>query len=106
MCYFYLGNLQRVFHLLKQSACVILDADVRANNVELFKKLNWLPLHLEVKVNICIQVYKRANGQSSSYMNDLLLDISDHNSQNGSLNLVCPRFKRESEGGGGGVQLA
>ena len=41
-----------------------LDADTLANSVELFVKLNWLPLHLEVKVNICIQNYKRVNGHS------------------------------------------
>ena len=53
----------------------ILDADTLANSVELFVKLNWLPLHLEVKVNICIQNYKRVNGHSPSYMhmNDLLV---------------------------------
>ena len=96
------GSLQRGFCVQKRNAHVILDADTRANSVELFKKLNWLPLHLEVKVNICIQVYKRINRQSPSYMNDLLVlnsDINDRNSRNGSLNLVCPRFKRESEGG-------
>ena len=35
-------------------------------------------------------------------MNELLIlnsDINDRNSRYGSLNLVCPRFKRESEGG-------
>ena len=53
----------------------ILDADTLANSVELFVKLNWLPLHLEVKVNICIQNYKRVNGHSPScmHMNDLLV---------------------------------
>ena len=68
---------------------------------ELFKKLNWLPLHVEVKVNICIQVHNRINGHSPSYTNDLLVlnsDINDRNSRNSSLNLVCPRFKRETEG--------
>ena len=68
---------------------------------ELFKKLNWLPLHVEVKVNICIQVHSRINGHSPSFTNDLLVlnsDINDRNSRNRSLNLVCPRFKRETEG--------
>ena len=62
------GNLQRVLRLQKRSARAILDADTLANSVELFVKLNWLPLHLEVKVNICIQNYKRVNGHSPSYM--------------------------------------
>ena len=68
------GNLQRVLRLQKRSARAILDADTLANSVEVFVKLNWLPLHLEVKVNICIQNYKRVNGHSPSYMhmNDLL----------------------------------
>ena len=86
-----------------RNSSVLLDARLcELNSVELFKKLNWLPLHLEVKVNICVQVYKRINGQSPSYMNDLLVlnsGINDRNSRNCSLNLVCPRFKRESAGG-------
>ena len=45
-----LGNLQRV-----------LDTDTQEKSVELFKKLNWLPFYFEVKVNICIQVYKHIN---------------------------------------------
>ncbi|KAL9978894.1 hypothetical protein ACROYT_G016477 [Oculina patagonica] len=42
-----LGNLQRILRLQKRAARVILDADTRANSVELFKILNWLPVHLE-----------------------------------------------------------
>ena len=97
-----LGKLQKVFRLQRRAAHVFLDADTRANGVELFKELNWLPVHLEVKINISAQVYKRINGQSPSYINELLIlnsDINERNSKNGSLNLVCPRFKPESEGG-------
>ena len=97
-----IGNFQRVVRLQKRYARVILDADTRANNAELFEKLNWLPLQLEVKANICTQVYKPIYGQSPSYMNDLLVlnsDLNDRCSRNGSLNLVFPRFKQESEGG-------
>lgn len=54
-------------------------------------KSNWLPLHLEMKVNICIQGYKHIiNGHSPSYMNNFLvlnLDINDQNSQNNFLEL-------------------
>ena len=60
------GKLQRVFRLQWRSARVILDADTRANSVELLMKLNWLPLHLEVKVNICIHVHKRISGHSQA----------------------------------------
>ena len=59
-------KLQRVFCLQWRSAHVILDADTRANSVELLMKLNLLPLHLEVKVNICIQVHKRISGHSQA----------------------------------------
>ena len=73
-----LGNLQRVFRLQKRAARVILDADAtRANSVKLFKELNWLPVHFEVKINISTQVYKFINGQSPSYLNELLILNSD-----------------------------
>ncbi|KAL9978420.1 hypothetical protein ACROYT_G015933 [Oculina patagonica] len=97
-----LGNLQRILRLQKRAARVILDADTRANSVELFKILNWLPVHVEVKINILTQVYKRINGQSPSYMNELLVpnsEINERNSRYGSVNLACPRFKRKTEGG-------
>ena len=48
-------------------------------------------------MNICVQVHKCINVRSPGYMSDLLV-----NERNNSLNLVCPRFKREIEGGGGG----
>ena len=97
-----LWNLQKVFCLQKPAAHVILDANMWENSVELFKELNWLPVHLEVKINISTQVYKCINGQSPSYMNELWIsnsDINERNSRYGSLNLVCTRPKRESEGG-------
>ena len=88
---------------------IILDADTRANSDELFKRLDWLPLHLDVNLNICVQVHKRINVRSPGYMSDLLVlnwDINDRNNRNNSLNLVCPRFKGETvgwgSGGGGG----
>ena len=65
------GNLQRIFRLQKRSARIILDGDTRANSDELLMRLDWLPLHLEVKVNICVQVHKRINVRSPGYMSDL-----------------------------------
>ena len=42
-------------------------------------------------------------------MSDLLVlnsDINERNNKNSSLNLVCPRFKHETElGGGGGAYI-
>ena len=91
------GNLQRIFRLQKRSARIILDGDMRANSDELLTRLDWLPLHLEVKVIICLQM-KRINVRSPGYMSDLL--VNERNNRNNSLNLVYPRFKRETGGGG------
>ena len=76
------GNLQRVYRLQKRSARIILDADTRANGDKLFTRFDWFPLHLEVKVNICVQVHKRINVRSPGYMSDLLLLNSDINERN------------------------
>ena len=46
-------------------------------------------------------VFKRINVRSPGYMSDLL--VNEGNNRNNSLNLVCPRFKLETEGWGGGV---
>ena len=56
-------------------------------------------------MNICFQVHKRINVRSPGYMSDLLVlnsDINERNNRKNSFNLVCPRFKRETVGGGGG----
>ena len=96
----FIGNLQSVFRLQKWSARIILDTDMRANSDEPFTRLDWFPLHLELKVNICVQVHKRINVRSPGYMSDLL--VNERNNRNDSLNLVCPRFKRETVGRGEG----
>ena len=47
-------------------------------------------------------VYKRLSGDCPSYLSQMLIrnaDINERSSRHGLLNLVCPRFKRESEGG-------
>ena len=67
-----IGNLQRVFRLQRRRcARIILDANTQANSYELLTRLDWFPLHLEVKVNICVQVHKRINVRSPGYMSDL-----------------------------------
>ena len=47
-------NLERVFGLQKRAARVILDADMQANSIELFKKLKWLPFFCEIKIQMCV----------------------------------------------------
>ena len=65
-------NLNKVFRLQKRAARVILNADTRANSVDLFRDLNWLPFFHEAKINQCAIVYKRLNGVCPDYMLELL----------------------------------
>ena len=51
-------NINKVFKLQKRAARVILEADTRANSVDLFKKLDWIPFYDEAKINKCILVCK------------------------------------------------
>ena len=95
-------NMQKIFKLQKRAARVILGADTKANSVQLFKKLDWVPFFHEAKVDRLSMVYKRLSGDCPSYMSQMLIrnaDIKEIPSRHGPLNLVCPRFKRESEGG-------
>ena len=95
-------NLQRVFKLQKRAARVILNADTKANSVQLFRELDWVPFSDEANVNRLSMVYKRLSGDCPSYLSQMLIrnaDINERSSRHGLLNLVCPRFKRESEGG-------
>ena len=43
-------NLNKVFRLEKGAARVILNADTRANSVNLFRELNWLPFLMKVRL--------------------------------------------------------
>ena len=84
-------NLNKVFRLQKRAARVILNADTRANSVDLFRELNWLTFLLEAKINQCALVYKRLNGVCPDYMLELLkrnIDIrsTERQSRYGSLN--------------------
>ncbi len=95
-------NLERILRLQKRAARVILDADMQANSAELFKKLNWLPFFCEVKIQMCVLVHKRLYGECPAYIKETLRlnsDIHNRSSRYGSINIVCPRFNRETEGG-------
>ena len=59
----------------------------------------------EAKINQCRLVYERLNGVCPDYMLELLkrnFDIrsTERQSRYGSLSLICPKYKRESEGVG------
>ena len=81
---------------------VILEADTRYNSVKLFRKLAWLRFYDEVKLNKSTLVFKHLQGSCPAYMSDLLKLNADLHRKTGrysKLNLACPRFNRETEGG-------
>ena len=95
-------NLLKVLRLQKRAARIILDAETTAPSVGLFNTLEWVPFYAESYVNRCALTYKRLNGNTPEYMNDLLIRNSDtHNRSTRfcNINLMCPRFKRSTEGG-------
>ena len=81
---------------------VILNADTKANSVQLFRQLDWVPFYHEANVSRLSMVYKRLSGDCPSYLSHILIrnaDINERSSRHGLLNLVCARLKRQSEGG-------
>ena len=96
-------NLNKVFRLQKRAARVILNADTRANSVNLFRELNWLPFFHEAKIDQCeLLVYKRLNGVYPDYVLELLkrnIDIrsTERQSRYGSLNLNFQRIKENQK---------
>ena len=57
--------------------------------------LKWVPFYAESYVNQCVLIYKRLNGNTREYINDLLIRNSDTRFCN--TNLMCLRFKRITE---------
>ena len=43
-------NLNKVFRPQKRAARVFLNADTRANSVDLFRELNWLPFFMKLRL--------------------------------------------------------
>ena len=96
------NNIMKLFKLQKRAVWIILEANTRSNSVKLFKKLAWLHFYGEVKLNKSILVFKRLQGSCPTYMYDLLKFNADLHTRTGrysKLNLACPRFNRETEGG-------
>ena len=95
-------NIMRVFKLQKRAARVFLEADTRSNSVKLFKELEWLPFYDEVKLNKSVLGFlKRLLGSCPVYMYDILKFNADHtrSGRYSKLNLACPHFNCETEGG-------
>ena len=94
-------NLLKVLRLQKRAARIILDVERTAASVDLFNTLKWVPFYAESYVNRCALTYKRLNGNTPEYINDLLIRNSDtHNRSTRfcNINLMCPRFKRSMKG--------
>ena len=95
-------DLKTVFRLQKRAACVILQVDTRSRIVDNFKKLGWIPFYDEVKMNKCILIFKKLNGDVPSYIDKLFITnkfIHSRQTKHGGYNLVCPRYSRSSEVG-------
>ena len=65
----------------KRAALVILDLDTGERSANLFKALNWLPLHDEIKIQRCCVIYNRDYGQSTQYMEQVLTRNADYGSR-------------------------
>ena len=63
---------------------------------------NTIILDLHKDLNRCVLIYKRLNGNTPEYINDLLIKNSDTHNRSTcfcNINLMCPRFKRITDGG-------
>ena len=94
-------NLESVLKLQKRVARTIVFADCLTPSVHLFNKLYWLCFYEEAKIRWCIFVFNGLLGALPPYLKDLITVNNKVHSQNtrySSLNLLCPHYKRETEG--------
>ena len=96
-------HLQSIFKLQKRAARIILDAERFTPSVVLFNNLNWLPFTKKSPIKRCALVYKRVHKYiMPSYLNNLLVrnsEIHYRATRHSNTNLMCPKYKRKSEGG-------
>ena len=71
------GNLKRVFRLQKIAGLVILDSDFSTRTVLLFKKIDWIPFYVEVKITKALIIYKTINNNCPTYLIDMLKKNSE-----------------------------
>ena len=96
--------LQRILKLQKRAARIILEANKTTPSVVLFNNLNWLPFTKQSLIKRCALAYKRVNDNyiTPSYIDKLLKrnsEIHGRTTRHSNLNLVCPKYKRKTEGG-------
>ena len=68
-------------------------------HVETLKKS---PNYKKFEIRKCCLMYKRNNGPTPSYLQNILVrnaDIHSKLTRHCNVNFVCPRYKRDSEGG-------
>jgi hypothetical protein len=64
--------------------------------------LKWLPFYEESKVNKAVFAFKSINGETAPYLRETLkLNLEQHcrNTRYAEVNFICPKYKRETEGG-------
>ena len=81
---------------------MILEANKHERSKSLFKQLNWLTISDEIEIRKCCLIYKSNNGLTPNYIDNILVrnaELHLRTTRYCDVNLVCPRYKRESEGG-------
>ena len=94
--------LNRVLKLQKRAGRVILYADRQASSVALFNKLHWIPFYESCNIDKCSILHKRIHGFLPSHLDDHLVINHKHHLRNtryANFNAICPKYKRETEGG-------
>ena len=103
-----MGQLQcrtssKYFKSSKKSGTIVLDAERLTPSVVSFNNLNWLPCSKQSLIKRCAVVYKRLHNYITPiYLSSLLVRNSEiHNraTRHSNINLVCPKYKRKTEGG-------
>lgn len=92
----------RILKLQKRAARTILFADRLAPSVALFNQLSWIPFYEQCKIDKCLILYKRIHNNLPSYLGNYIILNNVRNSRNtryANFNAICPRYKRETEGG-------
>ena len=95
-------QLYRVLKLQKRAARVILYTDRQACSVSLFNKLSWIPFYEQSRIDKCSIIYKRINWTLPIHLNDCIIINNNRHSRNtryADINIVCPKYRRETEGG-------
>jgi hypothetical protein len=94
--------LNRILKLQKRAARTFMFADRQPPSVALLNELSWIPFYEQCKIDKCAFLYKRIHNNLPSYLGDCIILNNVRNSRNtryANFNAICPRYKRETEGG-------